>query len=169
MNYKKINPNEFELKPFKEIGKDWILISAKKEDQVNTMTASWAGIGLLWEKNVVTVYLRPQRYTKEFIDGSDYFTITMFDGHKKELAVLGSKSGRDGDKISEVGFDIEYVDEQPTFKQGKCVIICKKLYCGKIHEENFINVDFIDKVYPNKDFHYIYVGEVVSIYRNDSK
>ena len=169
MNYKKIDTKEFELKPFKEIGDNWILISAKKEDQVNTMTARWAGIGLVWEKNVVTVYLRPNRYTKEFIDGSDYFTITMFDGHKKELAVLGTKSGRDGDKISEVGFDIEYVDEQPTFKQGKCVIICKKLYRGLIHEENFINVDFIDKVYPEKDFHYVYVGEVISIYRNDSK
>ena len=83
------------------------------------MTASWGQLGHLWGKNVMTVYIRPQRYTKEFVDAGDYFTVTLFDGYKKELGVLGSKSGRDGDKIAEVSFDIEEVENQPTFKQGK--------------------------------------------------
>jgi Conserved protein/domain typically associated with flavoprotein oxygenases, DIM6/NTAB family len=118
---------------------------------------------------IVLASIHLKLWRKNGLIGRDtyYFTITLFDGHKKELAVLGTKSGRDGDKISEVGFNIEYVEEQPTFKQGKCVLVCKKLYRGQIHEENFINVDFIDKVYPQKDFHYVYVGEVVGIYRND--
>ena len=97
MSFKKIDINEIVLNPFKTIGKDWLLISASKEDKINTMTASWGGIGVIWNKNVVTVYIRPQRYTREFVDASDYFTLTFFEGYKKELGILGSKSGRDGD------------------------------------------------------------------------
>ena len=89
MKYRKVDVDSYELKPFQAIGKDWTLISAVKNGVVNTMTASWGGIGVLWGKNVITVYLRPQRYTREFVDAAEYFTVTLFDGHKKELGVLG--------------------------------------------------------------------------------
>lgn len=167
MSYKQIDINKLSLNPFKTIGKDWLLISALKENKVNTMTASWGGIGVIWNKNVVTVYIRPQRYTKEFIDESERFTLTFFNGYKKELGVLGSKSGRDGDKISEVGFDIEFLEEQPTFKQGSMSFVCKKLYQGKIDPEGFIDLSLDDKNYPNKDYHYIYIGEIESAYLNE--
>ena len=110
MSYKKIDVNELSLNPFKTIGKDWLLISAVKDGKINTMTASWGSVGVIWNKNVVTVYIRPQRYTKEFVDSADYFTLTFFDGYKKELGVLGSKSGRDSDKIREVGFNVEMIN-----------------------------------------------------------
>ena len=86
---------------------------------------------MIWNKNVVTVYIRLQRYTREFVDASDYFTLTFFDGYKKELGVLGSKSGRDSDKIREVGFNVEMINEQPLFKQGQWEWFVKKLYQGK--------------------------------------
>ena len=105
MSYKKIDINEIVLNPFKTIGNDWLLISALKDGVTNTMTASWGGIGVIWNKNVVTVYIRPQRYTREFVDNSDYFSLTFFEGYKKELGILGSKSGRDCDKIKETNFD----------------------------------------------------------------
>ena len=117
--FEKVNIQDLKFNPFDEISNHWVLISAKKDGVVNTMTASWGQLGHLWGKNVMTVYIRPQRYTKEFVDAGDYFTVTLFDGYKKELGVLGSKSGRDGDKIAEVSFDIEEVENQPTFKQGK--------------------------------------------------
>ena len=89
--FEKLELSELQITPFYEIGQHWLLISAKKEGVINTMTASWGQVGHLWGKNVATVYIRPQRYTKEFVDAGDYFTITFFDGYKKELGVLGSK------------------------------------------------------------------------------
>ena len=76
-----------------------------------------------------TVYIRPQRYTREFVDNSDYFSLTFFEGYKKELGILGSKSGRDCDKIKETNFDLEMLDGQPSFKQGKMTFICKSCHC----------------------------------------
>ena len=169
MSFKKIDINEIVLNPFKTIGKDWLLISASKEDKINTMTASWGGIGVIWNKNVVTVYIRPQRYTREFVDASDYFTLTFFEGYKKELGILGSKSGRDGDKIKEVDFDVELLEGQPAFKQGEMVFICKKLYQGKIEPNGFIDDSLDEKNYPDHDYHYIYIGEIEDAYINEKE
>ena len=169
MSFKKIDINEIVLNPFKTIGKDWLLISALKENKINTMTASWGGIGVIWNKNVVTVYIRPQRYTREFVDASDYFTLTFFEGYKKELGILGSKSGRDGDKIKEVDFDVELLEGQPAFKQGKMVFICKKLYQGKIEPNGFIDDSLDEKNYPDHDSHYIYIGEIEDAYINEKE
>ncbi len=166
MVYKRIDLQDV-ASPFELIGKDWMLISAKKAGVVNTMTASWGGLGFLWNKNVATMYIRPQRYTKEFVDNNDYFTLTFFKGHKKELGVLGKKSGRDGDKIAEVNFTVTEVDDQPTFEQGHLVLVCKKLYMDTIKPECFI-VDGIDETYyPLKDHHTMYIGEVISAYINE--
>lgn len=165
--FKKIDISELNLNPFDEISKNWLLISAKKADQINTMTASWGNLGHIWGKNVVTVYIRPQRYTKEFVDHSDYFTVTMFDGHKKELGVLGSRSGRDGDKIRDVGFHVETVDDQPTFAEGKIVFVCKKLYSDWIKPEHLIDKDCDTKWYPDKDYHEMYIAEIMAAYRNE--
>lgn len=90
------------------------------------MTASWGQLGHLWGKNVMTVYIRPQRYTKEFVDAGDYFTVTLFDGYKKELGVLGSKSGRDGDKIAEVSFDIEEVENNQLLNKVRWYLYVKR-------------------------------------------
>lgn len=167
MTFKKVDTETYTMQPFKEIGKDWLLISAKKEGVVNTMTASWGGIGVLWKRNVATVYIRPQRYTKEFVDGAEYFTLTMFDSHKKELGILGSKSGRDIDKIKEVDFHLEEIDGQPTFAEGKATLVCKKLYADTIKAECFIEPGIDEDVYPNKDYHVMYIGEIVGVYVNE--
>ncbi len=165
--YKKIDINELSFNPFDEISNHWVLISAKNNDQVNTMTASWGQLGHLWGKNVATVFIRPQRYTKEFVDAQDYFTVTLFDGYKKELGILGSRSGRDGDKISDVHFDIEEIEGQPTFKQGKMVFICKKMYSDYLKPEHFIDDSIDQRWYPEKDYHEMYIGEIIACYRND--
>lgn len=167
MSYQKADIEHYALKPFEAIGKKWMLITAEKNGAVNTMTASWGGIGVLWGKNVVTVYIRPQRYTKTFVDASEYFTVTLFDGHKRELSILGTKSGRDGDKIGEAGFHVERVDGQPTFREGKTAIVCRKLYREQIHPENCVVTEIMDACYPDKDFHYMYIGAITGIYENE--
>lgn len=124
--FEKVNIQDLKFNPFDEISNHWVLISAKKDGVVNTMTASWGQLGHLWGKNVMTVYIRPQRYTKEFVDAGDYFTVTLFDGYKKELGVLGSKSGRDGDKIAEVSFDIEEVENNQLLNKVRWYLYVKR-------------------------------------------
>ena len=167
--FEKVNIQDLKFNPFDEISNHWVLISAKKDGVINTMTASWGQLGHLWGKNVMTVYIRPQRYTREFVDASDYFTLTFFEGYKKELGILGSKSGRDGDKIKEVDFDVELLEGQPAFKQGKMVFICKKLYQGKIEPNGFIDDSLDEKNYPDHDYHYIYIGEIEDAYINEKE
>ena len=129
MKFEKIDITKENINPFQRIGQDWMLISAEREGKVNTMTASWGMMGVFWGKNVVTVGIRPQRFTKEFVDAGEFFTLTFFDGERKEeMGYLGKVSGRDEDKISKVGFHVVKTDEeQPTFEEGKMVFVCKKL------------------------------------------
>lgn len=151
---------------FQEINKNWVLITAKKPDgSVNTMTASWGMMGELWSRDAVTVYIRQSRFTKEFVDSQEYFTVSLFDGYKKELGILGSKSGRDGDKISEVGFHLMEVEGQPAFTESKCVLICKKMYQDDIRLSDM--KDFVkEEFYGDNDFHTMYVGEITGCYIN---
>lgn len=152
---------------FQEINKNWMLITAKKPDgTVNTMTASWGAMGEIWGREAATVYIRQSRYTKEFVDAQEYFTLSLFDGYKKELGVLGSKSGRDGDKIAEVGFEVVDLEGQPGFKQSKCVLVCKKMYEMDLPTEG-MPADVAEKMYADGDIHTMYIGEIVACYVNE--
>lgn len=167
MKFEKIDVTKANVNPFQRIGQDWMLISAKKEGKVNTMTASWGMMGVFWGKNVVTVGIRPQRFTKEFVDAGDTFTLTFFDGErKKEMGYLGTVSGRDEDKISKVDFHVVKTEEgQPTFEEGTMVFVCKKLMETQLNPEEFIDKEVDDKWYPEKDYHHMYTAEVVAAYR----
>ena len=164
--FKKTSVYDLSFNVFEEINKNWMLITAKNSDgKVNTMTASWGMMGEIWGKEAVTVYIRQSRYTKEFVDSQEYFTLSLFDGYKKELGVLGSKSGRDGDKISEVGFTIEEVDNQPTFSQCKAVLVCKKMYQNDIAIKD-MKEDIVKAMYQDGDQHTMYIAEIVGCYVN---
>ena len=96
-DYKTIAPEQLTQNPFAMIGKDWMLITAEKDGKANTMTASWGGFGVMWGKNVAYIVLRPQRYTKEFVDQAETFSLSFLDdSFRAALNYLGSKSGRDG-------------------------------------------------------------------------
>ena len=165
MEFKKTDIKTMEMKPFEKIGSQWMLISAEKDGKVNTMTASWGGVGVLWGKNVVTVYIRPQRYTKEFVDSNDTFTLSFFDGnYMKELGYLGKVSGRDEDKIAKSGLHVEMVDGQPTFEEASQVLVCKKLYHDTMKPENFYGTEEDEKWYLDKDYHTMYIAEIVAAY-----
>lgn len=164
MGFKKIDISELNFNPFTKIGKEWLLISARDGDNFNTMTASWGGLGVIWNKNVATVYIRPQRYTKQFVDNQDYFTLSFFDSnYKKELGYLGRVSGKDEDKIKTVGFHPVIENNAVYFDESDLVFVCKKLYRQSIEKNNFIDQTLIDKNYPNKDFHDLYIGEIVEV------
>lgn len=147
---------------FKLLGKDWALITAKVGNKINTMTASWGGFGHLWNKNIVYIYIRPQRYTYEFVDNSDYFTLSFFDEeHRQKLLYLGKHSGRDGDKIKASGLTPLYEKDHAYFSEAKLVLVCKKIYKQKLDPKGFID-EKIEEFYKN-DYHTMYIGEIVEI------
>lgn len=149
---------------FKVIGKDWLLLTAKKGDKVNTMTASWGGLGIMWNKEVAYIFVRPQRYTKEFIDASNHLSISVLpNSFRKELGYLGKVSGRDEDKISNAKLTVKEYDGVPCFEEARLTLVCKKLYAQALKEECFFETELIDKCYPGKDYHIMYVVEIEKV------
>lgn len=165
---KQIEINEFSENPFKLIGSDWMLITAKKGDKTNMMTASWGGVGILWNKPVATIYVRPQRYTKEFIDNEEYFSLCVLpEEYRQILNYCGTKSGRDEDKIAETKLTIDESEKAPIFKEARLVLICKKLYAQDLTEQSFIDKSLVEKNYQAKDFHTMYIAEIEKILTNN--
>lgn len=115
---------------FEKISKKWLLVTAGTEDKCNTMTASWGGLGVIWHKDVATIYIRPERYTYEFIEKEDYFTLSFFgDDFKSVLAKCGSTSGRDVDKVKEHGLTVKASDKGGVYFDGAdLVLVCRKRY-----------------------------------------
>lgn len=159
-----IKPEEFQFSPFKIIGHDWMLITASNGSSVNTMTASWGGLGVMWNKNVAYIVIRPQRYTKEFVDNSQTFSLCFFDeGYKKQLSYLGTVSGKAEDKITNSKLELVIDDTAPYFKEANKVIFCKKLYAQEYKPECFIAEEVKNKNYPNNDYHTLYIAEITKI------
>lgn len=147
---------------------NWYLVSAtNSKGQTNALTAAWGGFGNVCEKPVATVYIRPQRYTKKFIDDSERFTMTYFDfdQYSKALTYMGSHSGADDpDKIANAGLTLKTIDGQPTYAEGKYVLICRPFFCQQLEEKNFLDADFAKKTFPDKDFSYMYISEIEAAY-----
>ena len=161
---KVIKPEELNKNVFSMIGKEWLLVTAEKEGKVNTMTASWGGLGVMWGKDVAFIVLRPQRYTKEFVDREDYFTLAFFgEEHREALNLCGRVSGRDEDKIKEAGLTPYYVDGTVAFEEAKMIFVCKKVYVQRMGEEHFVEKANLDKWYADKDMHNMYMGEIKKI------
>lgn len=148
---------------FSLIGDRWMLVAATdKSGRTNAMTASWGGMGVLWGKKVAFVFIRPQRYTKRFVDEAAKFTLSFFDdSYKNMLGYMGKVSGKDEDKIAKSGLTVTDRNGAPVFKEASLTLVCKKMYRDTLKEENFIDKSNIEKWYPQKDYHDVYVAEIV--------
>lgn len=163
-NFTKQSANTLTLNPFETIGKEWFLITATKDGKTNTMTASWGGIGILFGKPVAYIFVRPQRYTKEFIDANSHFSLSVLpEKYRKQLNYFGTVSGRDEDKIKNSSLHVQTEDGVPYFEESKLVFLCKKLFAQTMEENSFLDSAIIDKWYPDKDFHTLYIAEIESI------
>lgn len=164
MPFQEINVREFSMKPFEMIGEEWMLVTAGDQEKYNTMTASWGGIGVMWGKNVAVTVIRPQRYTKEFVESHDTFTLSFYPrDYKKALSICGSKSGRDIDKAKETSLTPVFDQAAPYFEQASVVLVCKKLYAQPMDPAGFVDNALDDQWYPDKDYHKMFVGEVVKV------
>lgn len=164
-HFTKITPEEYQKSPFQTIGKEWLLITAKKDGKVNTMTASWGGLGILWGRPVAYIFIRPQRYTKEFVDASSHFSLSVLgEEHRRALNYFGTVSGRDEDKIAKSGLKLCYQEDVPCFQDANTVFLCRKLYAQPLKPECFTDAADDAKWYPEKDYHTMYIAEIEGIY-----
>ena len=166
MSFKKIDLTELKFDPFTKIGKEWMLLTAGTPEKFNTMTASWGQLGVLWSRNVMTCYIRPNRYTFEFINDSEYFTASFFgEEYRKALSYCGAHSGRDCDKIAATGLTPEVLGNGISFSEADLVFVCRKLYTYDMQESGFVTDDGIaEQNYSSAPYHRAYIAEIVAAY-----
>lgn len=161
-HFKEVLPELVKKNPFHAIGKEWMLVTAGTQDKVNTMTASWGGLGVMYGKDVAFIVIRPQRYTKEFIDQEETFSLSFLDKNYRDvLNYLGTVSGRTEDKIKNSGLTLEYTDGTPYFSEANLVFVCKKLVKQEL-DANSLLYEKLDKTfYPTKDYHVLYIAQII--------
>lgn len=148
---------------FSQFDKKWALLTSGTKDKFNSMTISWGGAGTLWSKPVVTAYVRTSRYTHDFMDENEYFTISFYPEDMKQiLGVFGSKSGRDIDKMNYEGLTAKEAGESVTFEEAELTLVCKKLFKQKLDEKNMPE-NIVKAFYEGDASHDMYIGEVVDI------
>ncbi len=153
------------------ISKEWMLVTAGTPDSFNTMTANWGGVGYLWNKPVVFVFVRPERYTFEFTEKCDCFTLSFLGNENKHIhKICGSKSGREVDKVKETGLkSIVTESGNITFEQSRLTLECRKLYSGVMNEESFIDANSLKQWYNESygSLHHIYVAEITGVWTKE--
>ncbi len=145
--------------------KKWALLTAGETGRFNTMTISWGGLGTLWGKSVATVYVRTSRYTHDFMDANEFFTVSFYpEEYKRILGVLGSKSGRDMDKINDSGLTPVEAGKTVSFAEAEVTLVCKKLFHQELEVANMPE-DIAKAMYEGQATHDMFIGEIVEIIR----
>ena len=155
---------------FKIIGKDWMLLSAGKPEAFNTMTASWGGVGYLWNQPVAFVFVRPERYTYEFMEANSHFTLSFLEeAHRNAHKICGFHSGRDMDKAKAAGLTIaNHADGNLIFDQARMTLGCRKLYSDMLDAGNFIERELTERWYGSKGgYHRMYIGGIEHVWLRD--
>lgn len=169
---KEISFKDLRINPFSCFGEDWMaLTSGNQTDGYNAMTVAWGHLGSIWERGnhrnclpTATCFVRPSRYTKTFMDKESYFSLSHFDAsRKKALAYLGSHSGRDEDKTKAAGFTPVFEAGTTYLNGADMVLICRKLYHAPLLESGFEDCELVEFNYPQRDFHEMYIGEIVKV------
>jgi flavin reductase (DIM6/NTAB) family NADH-FMN oxidoreductase RutF len=145
--------------------KKWALLTAGDSTNFNTMTISWGGLGTIWGKPVATVYVRTSRYTHDYMDSNEFFTVSFYpEEYKQILGVLGSKSGRDMDKMSGSGLTPVSAGESVTFKEAEITLVCRKIFKQQLDVAN-MPAEVAKTMYEGQAPHDMYIGEIVDIIR----
>lgn len=164
--FNKISIRDWKFNVFDKLDKEWALLSVGNLEENNMMTISWGSMGVLWNKKIVTVFVRPTRHTDQLMVDNEYFSLLFFNPNdKKILSFCGSKSGRDVNKAKHLNLTPFILDNAICFEEAEMIITCKKIYTDSLKSENFLDKNDL-KHYKEelKDYHNIYIGEIVSIY-----
>ena len=149
--------------PFDKFNKDWALVTAGNSESFNSMTISWGSMGTIWGKDIITIYIRPERYTFDFLNTNEYFTVSFYDKkYRDALNIMGTVSGRDTDKVKQSNLTPLFLNESVTYEQASETYLCRKIYMKQMQYEDL--PDFAKNIYEGgKQLHYIIIGEVVKV------
>ncbi|SDM74049.1 flavin reductase family protein [Lachnospira pectinoschiza] len=151
-----------EINPFQKLSKEWAIVTAGTKVEANPMTVSWGGFGTFWGKSVLTIYVRESRFTKEFIDKSDFFSVSFLpDDKRNALSVCGSLSGKDNNKWEQSGLTLNSRLGIPFPDESSLVYLCKKIAAVPITAETFMDKEIDKKFYAEGDYHTMYIGEII--------
>ena len=168
MDRKSIPINEFTVSPVHLWGEQWLLLTAgtNQPGKFNCMTVAWGSFGMMWAKPLAMVVVRPGRYTYEFMERSESFTLCAFPpDFKDKLTLCGTRSGRDLDKVQACGLTpIASSDiEAPGYDEATLIVECRKMYFADFHPSHFVDPS-IAQNYSNRDYHRMYFGEIRAVH-----
>jgi len=149
--------------------KRWLVLTAGTLDDCNMMTVAWGSVGCMWAKPFAQVVVRPQRYTRGYMDRMETFTLCAFpEQYRKDLQVLGTVSGRDGDKLAQTGLTMipSRNVAAPSYKEADLILECRTIYYQDMDPDGFVD-ESIESNYPAEDYHRIYYGEIVAAFRGE--
>ena len=149
------------INPFDKFNKEWALVTAGDKNSFNSMTISWGSMGTLWHKDIITIYIRPDRYTFDFLKNSDTFTISFYDEKYRDiLTMFGRCSGRDINKVERSGFNPVFMDDGITYSEANDTIVVKKIYLEHLNKVLF-SEEILSCYKDDGPAHYMIIGEVI--------
>jgi flavin reductase (DIM6/NTAB) family NADH-FMN oxidoreductase RutF len=166
-----IDPSNLKIQPHDLFDNQWLLLAAGNfaTGNYNAMTIGWGAVGTMWSKPFVMVAVRHSRHTYQFMENYATFTVSAFpEAFHDALSLLGTKSGRDGDKIRESGLTpvASSTVAAPSFAEAEIVIECRKVYENDLNPAHFMD-EGIYRHYPKRDFHRIYYGWIEKTFGTD--
>lgn len=162
--FQTLDPKELNVNFFSLLSGRWGLVTAADGEGCNPMTVSWGGTGILWNKPVCTVYIRPQRYTFGLMEKNSHYSLSFLPEDRHDAVVLcGSKSGRDLDKVKACGLTVCGDQNAPYFQEAELVLICRKLYAQDLSPDCFVDGSLDGANYPKHDYHRMYIGEIETV------
>lgn len=165
-DYIKISPSQIKQDPFSLISKTWFLLTAAMDNNYNTMTCSWGALGHLWHKDICIVYVRPTRFTFEYMEKAQYFSLSFLpERHKKILQYCGSHSGRNTDKIKDTGLTPINTENTIAFKEADLIIEAQKMSHQFIEPAGFDIPEEIEPLYTENDYHMMYIGKITAVWQ----
>lgn len=166
---KRIKPADLSVNIVDLWDNQWLLLTAGSDTDFNMMTVSWGSIGCIWNKPFAQVVVRPQRYTYRFTEKYEEFTLCAFpEKYRSALKLLGSTSGRDGDKLAQTDLSIKSSSavSAPSYNEATLILECRKIYFQDMNSKGFLDKT-IQKNYPINDYHRIYFGEILAVFCDD--
>ena len=151
------------INPFDKFDKEWALVTSGNTNDYNTMTISWGSMGTIWNKDVITIYIRPDRYTFKYLKENDYFTVSFFPpNYHDDLLTLGRLSGRDTNKVELTKITLKAIDDTVGFNEASQTFVCKKIYLAQMDYNDV--PDYAKSIHQNGiEPHYIIMGEVEKV------
>jgi flavin reductase (DIM6/NTAB) family NADH-FMN oxidoreductase RutF len=152
---------------FNKLDKEWALVSVGSIESNNAMTVSWGSMGILWNKKIITIFIRPTRFTNHLLEMNDNFSLSFFDDDKKEiLKFCGKKSGKDIDKAKALNLTPIMLDDALCYEEANLIFTCKKIYTAKLDPNQFLDQGINRNYSPTlQDYHHVYIGEIINVYK----